>query len=468
MTRPPTTVSHTGLSGSSSAGGSTGSSASPVRSARIPTRMRPATPSSPATQRRGERVARQRLVRGQRLVGQDGCSAGGSRRSCAAASPSRGSASATGQSLPSVEHGARVDQVAHPERPGGALRPEPLVPVAGAVAAQRGEVDGLHRGDHARAGDRCDQIVRERLEVLQPVAPRPRARRRRGRSARRRRRSCAWRPGSPRPANFASTRPAAPGRARTSSPPSPCVSGASSQAVPESITPSAKNLATPPRHSRPRASRSASHASISSSLTSGVMPQRHAQAHRQLLGALEVAQEVDASRARRPSRARPSARARSGAAACSTWRRAHLRPAQPRRGAQHQVLRARLVQLAGRHAVRRRRPRSASGEGVRAGHLRELQRARRGERRVQVREPDERRRAAHRVARSPPASAPRRSPAPTRTASRARGSAAASAASTSAWASRLRVDPARELRAPERVQVRVHQARGSAPRRGRR
>ena len=53
--------------------------------------------------------------------------------------------------------------------------------------------------------------------------------------------------------------------------PSPWVSGSSSQAVPLSITPSAKNFTTPPRHSRPRTSRSGSCASISSSVVSGVI-----------------------------------------------------------------------------------------------------------------------------------------------------------------------------------------------------
>ena len=38
--------------------------------------------------------------------------------------------------------------------------------------------------------------------------------------------------------------------------PPPLVSGSSSQAVPDSTTPSMKNLATPPCHSRPPPSRS--------------------------------------------------------------------------------------------------------------------------------------------------------------------------------------------------------------------
>ena len=68
-TRPPTTVSQTGMSGRSSAGASTGSTASPVRSARIPTWMRPETPVLAGGERGRERVAGERLVRRQRLLG---------------------------------------------------------------------------------------------------------------------------------------------------------------------------------------------------------------------------------------------------------------------------------------------------------------------------------------------------------------------------------------------------------------
>ena len=321
-------------------------------------------------------------------------------------------------------------------------------------------MDRLHRGDHARGGDRRDEVVGQRLEVLEPVAPAapPRDVGRRARSARRRRRSCASRPGSRRAAKRSISvreplRVGPEGRE-----PSPCVSGASSQAVPASITPSAKNLATPPRHSRPRASRRRQ--LRLDLLVAGL--RRHATAAR--AGAWSAPRcprgraGGRASRARRPSRARRSARARSAAAARATWRARISGQRRPRRGAQHEVLRARLAQLAGRDAVDADDLDEPSGKSTRPGHLRQLQRARASPAPC----------AGPRAARTPPrrrpprrsraASAPRRSPAPRRTASRARRRLAASAASTSSCVrAAAQIGAAGELRAPERVQVRVDQ-----------
>ena len=202
--------------------------------------------------------------------------------------------------------------------------------------------------------------------------------------------------------------------------PSPRESGASSHAVPASITPSAKNFAVPPVHSRPRSSRTISRVSSSASIMSGVSHCGTRRRMRQLAGLLEVAQQVVRGglavhhvRAGQPERVQPP-QLRDVALA-------QLRPAQPRRGAQHEVLRGGLAQLARRHALDADHLR-AVGERVRAGDVGELERARRRERGVQVREPHERGGAAHGGADLRAPSAPRRSPAPRRTASRAAAS----------------------------------------------
>ena len=165
-----------------------------------------------------------------------------------------------------------------------------------------------------------------------------------------------------------------------------------------------------------------------------------------------------ASRARRPSRARRSGRARSAAAARATWR-ARI-SGQRRPGAARSTRSCALVSRSSPvgHAVDAD-DRRAVREVDRPGHLRQLQRARTRQRRVQVREPDERRRAVDRLADLAAGSAPRRSPAPRRTASRARGGFAASAASTSSRRGAVaQIGPAGELRAPERMDVGVDQS----------
>ena len=212
--------------------------------------------------------------------------------------------------------------------------------------------------------------------------------------------------------------------------PSPCVSGASSHAVPASITPSAKNFATPPLHSRPRSSRSAS---------------QRLELARRSCPASATAARAGASSARSvPSRSRrrscvagspsitcapvsPSAFSRRS---CSTWRARSS--GQRRPGAARSTSscapgsRSSPVGTPSTHTTSEP---SANASGP--VDLGELQRARRGERACAgpraARTPPRRRPPR----RSPAASAPRRSPAPRRTASRAAVRSRASAASTS-------------------------------------
>ena len=248
--------------------------------------------------------------------------------------------------------------------------------------------------------------------------------------------------------------------------PSPCESGASSHAVPASITPSAKYFATPPRHSAPRSSRSASQASCSSSRRVRLDPQRHAQAHGQLVRALEVAQQLERLRlavhhvrAGQPERVQPPQ--------LRDVPRAQLRPAQRRRGAQDQLLRARLVQLAGGDAVDAH-DLGPVGEVDRARDLRQLQRARRGQRAVQVAQPHEHRRAAGGRAdlggrgRGVVVQPPGEEPAAVR-------ALAASAASTSSLRAELaELEPAGRARRPRTGGCASPPGRGRARRRARR
>ncbi len=177
---------------------------------------------------------------------------------------------------------------------------------------------------------------------------------------------------------------------------------------------------------------------------------------RQLVRALEVAQQVVASPARRPSRARRSGRARSAAAARSTWRARSS--GQRSRGAARRTRScapSRAARRSGRR--RRRRPPSAVREVARPVDLRELERARRGERRVQVGEPHERGGAVDRLGDLRRSSARRRSPAPRRTASRAAACPRPAPRAPPRRPAVAEVDSAGELGAPERVQVGVHQ-----------
>ena len=226
------------------------------------------------------------------------------------------------------ERRAGVEQVAHAERPRGPLRPEPLVPVAGrprsgARAAstrctpERAIARTRSSGSVSRCSSRCPRPpARAYASSVKRTAASPIV--------------CvaSWKPAPAKRAIEAAIRS---GSGQNGVSPSPWVSGASSHAVPASITPSAKYFATPPRHSAPRSSRSASQRLLLVLARVRLDPQRHAQAQRQLVGALEVAQQLERLRARRPSRARRSARARSAAAAAR--RAARAAPASAARGA---------------------------------------------------------------------------------------------------------------------------------------
>ena len=221
--------------------------------------------------------------------------------------------------------------------------------------------------------------------------------------------------------------------------PAPCVSGASSHAVPASLV----------AQQQPRLELGVDHVRR--------QPLRHAQAHRQLAALLEITQEVVRGgfavhhvRPGQPERVEPSQ--------LLDVTLAQLRPAQPGRGAQHEVLRRGLAQFAGRDAVGAH-DRRAVRERVRAGDVGELQRARRRQRRMQVREPHEGGRAPHRRAdrrrrrRRVVVQAPGEQPAALRCRLRERRQHVLLRAQPA------EIDPAGELGAPERVQVRVDQAR---------
>ena len=95
------------------------------------------------------------------------------------------------------------------------------------------------------------------------------------------------------------------------------------------------------------------------------LPQRHAQAQAQLVGALEVAQEVDTSPARRPSRARRSARACSAAAAARRSARAARASAGAARRAGSAPARSSRAARRSARRARRRRPPSDPGRRAR-------------------------------------------------------------------------------------------------------
>ena len=118
-------------------------------------------------------------------------------------------------------------------------------------------------------------------------------------------------------------------------------------------------------------------------------PQRDPQAHRQLVRALEVAQQV-VGRRLAVHHVRAGEAERVEPLQLGHVAGAQLRPAQLRRGAQDEVLRAHLAQLAGRRSVLVADDLGVVREVARAVDLRQLERARRGERGVQVGEPHER------------------------------------------------------------------------------
>ena len=317
-TRPPTTVSQTGLSGSSSAGATTGSTPSPVRSARIPTRMRPATALLAGRVGGRERVARERLLGGQRLVGQDGELLGRRRQP---PQTGRRRARGAGRRRPPA---SRCRARAPRRRPAGrasgtrARRARDRAARSSCRCRRRAGRRGgraASRRRRPRAGIALDEVVRERLEVLEPVAHAVRRARadvgvereahggvadrvRReleagAREARRSRRAIRSGSGQKDVEPLAvGVRRLEPGRAGVD------------HAVGEELRHAA--APQPPAGVAQRAAAS----SICLVASVGRDPQRDAQAHRQLVRALEVAQQVDASRARRPSRARRSGRAR--------------------------------------------------------------------------------------------------------------------------------------------------------------
>ena len=244
--------------GSSSGSHSTGSSANTVRSAAKPARIRPSLVLVADRHGRGRRVARERgegvdrLVVVRRAVPLAGRTA--------QRAPPRGRAGIEACDRPVGAERDRPRPDSRSERIGNARRSqrsgaEPPRPVVGAVGLEPDHVLRLHRGDHALGGEARQVLGLERLDVLDAVADTPAPRRPRGRRraprARRGRPSRASRTGSRRARTSRRRGDSAPDRARTARARRPRGRARTSQPVPESITPSMKNFATPARQRRP-------------------------------------------------------------------------------------------------------------------------------------------------------------------------------------------------------------------------
>ena len=185
---------------------------------------------------------------------------------------------------------------------------------------------------------------------------------------------------------------------------------------PLSITPSAKNFTTPPRHSRPR---SVAQRQLRLHLLVGRLrrhPQRDPQAHGQLVGALEVAQQVVRGRLA-VHHVRAGEAERVEPLQLGDVAGAQLRPAQlrARRAGRGPARSSRAARPWGRRA--RRRPPRSVGEGARPVDLRQLERPRRGERRCAGRRAARTRRRRRPRRRCRGSMARRRSRGPRRTAS---------------------------------------------------
>ena len=330
-------------------------------------------------QRGRRRVARQRLRRRDRLA-RDHLPQPGGREATARVGVRDRPVGAE------RKHRAGIQQVAHPERAGGALGPEPLVPRAGAVGADRGHVDRLHRRDDARARQRRHEVVRERLQVLDPVPytwSRPRAE-----------------VGADREAHGG----VADGVGRE-------LEAGAREAVhhvrhPLRVGPERRQALAASVGRLEPGSAGVDHA-VGEELGHAAAPQpaggadqrqqrvdplvadvgrdplRHAQPQRQLLGAFEIAQELV-----RAGIAVDHVPAGEAERVQLTHQldvpRPQLRPAHPRRGPQHEVVRRPLAQLSGRHAARVDHDRRGVRELHRARDLCVAERVRRGERGVQV------------------------------------------------------------------------------------
>ena len=362
------------MSGSSRPGASTGSTARPGEVGAHP------DPDAPGHALLAGRVARARACsprapRARSAPGPGGRPAPrasrGSRRSRAAASPSRGSASATGQSLPSASTAPASSRSrirnARAARSGPSRSFQLPLPSPRSAARWTGCIEAITPAAGIAATRSSGSVSRCSSRWRRP-APRRRAGRRRARSARRRRRSCASRPGSRR-GRSARSRAASrsgsgqkdvdalavrvgrlqPGRAGVDH----AVGEELRDAAAPQLARARRAAAAAPRSPR-RWSRASCHSGTRRRM-------------RQLLGALEVAQQVVGRglavhhvRAGQPERVQPPQLARRGG-------RGSPASAAPGAARSTQVLRARLAQLAGRDAVARRRPRRAVREVDRAG-----------------------------------------------------------------------------------------------------
>ena len=363
--------------------------------------MRPACASSPTARQASRRVAGQRLLGRQHLSGLERRAPGIARRT-AEACPGHARARIEVRDRPvraeRQERAAR-DEVGAAERPAGALGAERPRPRVRAVGPHPLQVDGLHRGHDALGREARELLVAERLDVLDPVAharcgaggaigveraaDRPVADRvRRALEAG----PCEERDGAGETARD---------RATAARRPRPLESGSSSQAVPGSTTPSMKNFATPPRQRSPRSSRSRVQRSSSSQGVSGSTWNGAHDAHAELAARLELAQRVE----RRGRSVHRADGGQTGRGHSPQHLGAALLPLRIRR-LRHDALdeggRTRLEQHARRAAVAADDLRAAL-ELARAVDARRDERGGRRQRRVEIEERQQRRRAADRV-----------------------------------------------------------------------